>query len=176
LVTDAAGEIAKGVVARRPAQRVGDPLAGQHQAGAGDRALGAGDGRAPGLGADRAGEVGHVVARLADRRAGIAGAAAVGVHVGQYVVGGALDAPPARVGVFQELQVLGRVDGGERPAAGVVGGEDLVAGTGGRLAQHVGALRHLRARPHDAVDQEDLGAMAARVLVKQHFHVAGPPA
>jgi hypothetical protein len=53
-VTEAAGQVAEGVMARRSAERIGTALAGEQQPGPGDRALGAPIGGAPGLGADRA--------------------------------------------------------------------------------------------------------------------------
>ena len=84
-IAETAGPVAIGMMPGRPAQRVGDGLALEHQIGGGQRGEGRGLHRPPGSGGDRAGEVheehagrpricvGHAIV-LDERPAGLASA------------------------------------------------------------------------------------------------------
>jgi len=105
--TEAARLFATSVVTWWPAQGVVCTLATAHRVGRGQGRLCRPIGRLPGVFAYRAGRVGLVVARLANRRGGIAFAPVTRVHVGQDLVGGAGHRDPVRVDGLEEVQVLG---------------------------------------------------------------------
>ncbi|KAG0906024.1 hypothetical protein G6F32_017114 [Rhizopus arrhizus] len=105
-------------MARGAAQGIGHAAGAGHVIGGGDRAVGGPQRRPPGLGADGAGQVAQVVARLRHngwRRAGAAArlfdaAVVVRRQVGQdfraRVHAGRLERLPAGIGRFQVVQVL----------------------------------------------------------------------
>ena len=141
-------------MAGRAAQRIGGRLAGQHGVGGRDRDPGAPAGAVKGLGRDRAGGVGHVVAGLADRRGRIGAAAGDRMDVGDHFGRGALDALPALVDVRQEIEIFRRVDRRDRPQPEIFGPGDRAAGG---AARRQAAARHAPAFPDWAAARRSTG-------------------
>jgi hypothetical protein len=171
-VAEAARHIAIGMMARRPAERVGVPFAGQHQARRMHRRLGAGAGRAPGVGRDRAGGVGLMIARQPDGGARPLAHVAVRVDVGDHLVAGVGQLPPFRMDVLEKIEVFRRVHRGERRQTVVVGRHHLVARSLRRRQQHGCAFRLVRAALDAAAHDEGLRVMRKLALVEHEFHDA----
>ena len=143
-IAEPAGHVGIGVVARRPAQPIGDRGAVEHERGGVDRDIGAGDGSRPGPGADRAGGVGGVEADEADGADRPPRHVTAGMDVRHDLGRGFRQGLPARMDRREKVEVLRGVDRGARRRAEIVGGDDLVAGIAHRGEQARGALPRSR--------------------------------
>ena len=171
---EAAGDVGEGVMARRTAERVGGRRACLHGFGRRDRGPGAPAGAVIGLGRDRAGRVGHVVAGLADRRRRIGAAARDRMDVRDHLGRRAFDALPALEDVLQELDIFRRVDGGDRAETVAPRPLDRAAGRLRAGKQPLDALRHFRIGLRRTGGQEGFRIVAALLVGEKGFH-AYPP-
>ena len=151
---EAAGDVGKGVMPGRAAQRVSRGLACQHRVGRLDRSPGAPAGAAKSLGRDRACGIGHVVAGLADRRGRIGTVAGDRVDVGDHFGRRALDALPARKDVLEEIEIFRRMDRGDRPQPEIFRPGDRQARGLGAGQQPLDALGLFRVGLRRAARQE----------------------
>ena len=95
------------------------------------------------------------------------------MNVRDDLLRGAVDAPPACVDVLEKLQVLGRVDSGDRSATVVVGRDHLVSLAAGGVEQDLGPGGHLRIGLGRATDQEMPRIVVQLVRMKDDLHDAG---
>ncbi len=174
-VAEAVGAVCIRVVARRAAQRIGRTLALQHQLCRVRGHVGRAHGRCPGVRADGAGVVAHVVAGLPDHALRVgAGLSGEGMDVGHDLVGRVVEQAPARIGRLEEPQVLGRVDRGARAGAEVFARDDLVAVMLDRRQQAEGALGLLVAALQAAAHHEELRVVVLVGVAVDDLHRAGP--
>ena len=111
---EAAGDINKGMMAGRAAQRIGRRRARHHRFGSLDRAPGAPQRALPGFAGDRAGGVGHMVAGLTDRRGRIGAGSRDRMDVGDHFRRGALDTLPAAEDMLEKVEIFGCMHRGNR--------------------------------------------------------------
>ena len=161
---EAARHVGIGVMARRPAERIGLARARQDRFGRGGRDLGRGECCVPGARTDRAAGVDLMPAGAADQALRIGRRIARRMHVGHDFRSGARQLRPFARGDLQEVDVFGRVDrlhGGEPER---FGRRDLVAGVAGGGQQPRRAFGLLGALLDDPAHQEGL-RIVLRVLV-----------
>ena len=157
-------------MARRPAEGEGGARTRAHAPAGGQGHLGGREGRAPSTGGDGGAGIEAVIAELgADLlRDHLAQAAArPGIGHGIAVIG----LRPGGVGAFEEAQEIRAVDLLHGAAGLALRGDDLAQL---RLAQPaedvIGALRHLEARHHLAMDEFRLGVVQAMVVAIDSEH------
>ena len=111
-----------------------------------------------------------MVAGLADGGSRIARRPRHRVDVGDDLGRGAFDALPARENVLQELDIFGRVDGGDRTKPGIFRALDRQAGGPRPGKQPLDALRLLRIGLRRAAGEERLRIVAFLFVGKIRLH------
>lgn len=167
---EAAGDVGKGVMAGRTAQRIGSRRARHYRVGGLDRAPGAPQRAPPGLAGDRASGIGHVVAGLADRRGRIRAAPRDRMDVGDHFGRSAFDSLPAREDVLEKIEIFGRMHSGNRTKPVISRPFDRAAGSLGAGEQPFDALRLFRIGLLGAAGEERLGIVALLLFGIKGFH------
>ena len=169
---EAAGHVGEGVVARRPAQRIGGALALGDQGRRRDRDVGGQQRRLEGARADRAGGIGHVPAGAPDDAVRITRRIAARMDVGDDLGRSVAERRPGVVGLLEKQQIVRAVHGRDRPAVETLRRDDGVAARLQPRQQPLGALRLLRAPPRLATDQEELRVVDEVSGIVDGFHDA----
>ncbi len=171
---EAAGHVGKGMVSRRPAERIGRGRSRQHRVGGGDCRLGAPIGRSPGLGPDRTRGIGLVPARLTHGMARIGRRAPVRMDVGDDLGRSAGQRLPARVDGLEESQIVRAVHSRDGPDALVVWCGNLEPEIAQASEQRRRPCRLLGARLWPATHQEMRRVVQQLSVVEKGLH--GTPA
>ena len=169
---EAPRQIGKGMVPRRPAQRIGRPRPFGHRRRRAQRRLRRPIGRLPGSGRDGAGCIGLMPARLPQHRFRIAVAAPGRMDIRDDLGRRIGNARPAHMGRPQEGQVFGRMDGAQRPHAEIRRHLEGAARRLGPGRQPRHPLGHFGVGQDAPVRHEVLRIMhaLARIKIGPHVH------
>ena len=169
-VAESASHVGEGMMARRPAERVGNRRASQDQLRRLHRAIGACHRRRPCHGPDRASGVRHMEACLAHDRIRIGGMAAIGMDVGNDLRRGLGQGQPALMGGFEKVQIGTAMHGLSRFGPEVGRRHDRVTGLGCGLPQDIGALGFFGAPMPLPADEEALRVVAQLRFGEDDLH------
>lgn len=171
---EAAGHVAIGVMAGRPAERIGRILAVHHHLCRGDRDVGRSAGRSPGARADRRRGVGGVPAELAGDMGGISRGMAHRMDIADHLRAGIAERGPGLPGLAQERQIFRTVDARTRslPECGRL--DQLMLAVLEPFEQAVGTFGLLGGPLDHTANQEELRIVAAMQLGMDGFHSNTP--
>ena len=170
----AAGDIAKGVMTGRAAERVDGILAVHHHLRRGRCDIGGGAGGGKGAGPDRTAGVGGVPAQPADDMRRIRRGMAHRMHVGDHLGTGIAKRRPGVPGLGEKAEIFGTVNARPRALPELRRRDQLVLARFEPRQQPVGALGLLGGALDHAADEEELRIVAAMQFGVDGFHSNAP--
>jgi hypothetical protein len=168
------GDVAKGMVTGRPAQRVGRVFPVHDELGGGRGNIGRGAGRGPGSRTDRAPRIGRVPTEPADDVGRVRRGMADGMHIGDHFRTGIAERAPGLPRLLQKAKIFGAVNPRPRTLAETRRCDQIVLACLQSRQQPVGALRLLGGTLDHAAHQEELRIVAAMQFGIYGLHTVTP--